>query len=127
MDISQFFGGDLIASSNGDLQTVDGVDWSQQRILRRLLTNPGDYIWRPTYGAGLQRYIGQALSLAKYQEIEGLIRSQIFLETSVSKTPAPVINLSATQTELFCSIQYTEANTKTLQVLTFSASNSQSN
>jgi len=123
MDIYHYFGNDIAVNVNGDLQAVDGLTESQQRILRRLLTNPGDYIWHPNYGAGLPRYVGQALSTSKYLEIKGLINSQIALEQSVAKTPAPVISLAANQTSLYCTIQYTEAASKTLQTLSFNVSN----
>lgn len=122
-DIYHYFGNDIQASVNGDLLTVDGITKGQQRILRRLLTNPGDYIYHTDYGAGLPRYVGQALSTAKYQEIKGLITSQIFLESCVSKTPAPVITLNANQNTLFCEIQYTDAQTNLPQVLSFSVTN----
>ncbi len=123
MDVYHYFGNDIVTSPTGDLQTVDGITKSQQRILRRLLTNPGTYIFHPSYGAGLPRYIGQALTTTKFQEIKGLITSQIFLEESVSKTPAPVITLSANQTVLYCSIKYTDATTLLPQILSFQVTN----
>lgn len=123
MDVYHYFGNDIATSATGDLQVVDGTLKSQQRILRRLLTNPGTYIYHPNYGAGLPRYIGQALTTAKYQEIKGVIISQIFLEPSVSKNPAPVITLSSNQTTLFCSIKYTDANTLLPEILSFQVTN----
>jgi hypothetical protein len=123
MDVYHYFGNDIVTSPTGDLQTVDGITKSQQRILRRLLTNPGTYIFHPTYGAGLPRYIGQALTTAKFQEIKGLIISQIFLEESVAKTPPPVITLSSNQTFLNCTIQYTDAATLLPQILSFQVTN----
>ncbi len=123
MDIYHYFGNDIVTSPVGDLQTVDGITKGQQRILRRLLTNPGAYIFHPTYGAGLPRFIGVPLSTSVYKEIQGLITSQIFLEQSVARSPAPVITLSANQTVLFCGIQYTDAGTLLPQYLTFQVTN----
>ena|SRR5690348_12822674 len=122
-DIYHYFGSDIVTSPNGDLLPVDGITKGQQRILRRLLTNPGDYIWHPTYGAGLPRFVGQALSTSKFQEIKGLITSQIFLEQCVSKTPSPQILLTANQNILYCTIKYTDSGTQLPQVLTFSVTN----
>lgn len=119
-DIYHYFGNDVITSVNGDLLAIDGITKGQQRILRRLLTNPGDYIYHPSYGAGLPRFVGQALSTAKFQEIKGLIISQIYLEACVMKIPVPVITLSANQNTLFCTIAYTDAGTQLPQVLSFS-------
>ena len=63
-DAAHYFGSDLQFSANGDLLVADGLDESQQRILRRLLTNLKDYLWQPTYGAGLPSYIGKPLDEA---------------------------------------------------------------
>ena len=123
VDIYHYFGNDIVTSPTGDLQVVDGITKGQQRILRRLLTNPGDYIFHPKYGAGLPRYIGQALTTSKYQEIKGVILSQIYLEQCVSRNPTPIINLRAQQSYLYCQIQYTDAGTLLPQVLTFQVTN----
>ena len=45
-DLAHQFGADLVAGATGDLAVVDGPALGRQRVLRRLLTNPGDYIWQ---------------------------------------------------------------------------------
>ena len=85
------FGSDLVLGANGDLLLVNGPLEVQQRVLRRLLTNQGDYIWVPDYGAGLPSRIGRK---ANAQVITALIRSQIFEEAEVAQTPAPTVNVT---------------------------------
>ena len=46
-DLSHEFGADLLAGPTGDLAVAAGAGLGRQRVLRRLLTNPGDYIWQP--------------------------------------------------------------------------------
>jgi len=123
MDISQYFGNDITVNNVGDLALVDGITLSQQRILRRLLTNPGTYTLDPTYGAGLPRYIGQPLTPALYKEIVGLITANMYQETSVSQDPPPVIALKSSQDVFYVNIQYTESATTTLQILSFTVRN----
>lgn len=123
MDIYHYWGNDIVTSPTGDLQVVDGITKGQQRILRRLLTNPGDYIYHPSYGAGLARFIGQALTVSKYSEIKGLITSNLYLEACVSRNPAPVVTLSANENVLFCTIKYTDSGTLLPQVLSFQVTN----
>lgn len=123
MDAYHYFGNDLSVNSAGDILLISGIVLSQQRILRRLLTNPGAYIWHLNYGAGLPAYIGQPLDTILFNQIVGLIRSQMYLESSVAQNPPPIVNLSANQSNLYCSIQYTDAATTTLQVLNFTVSN----
>lgn len=119
--IAHNFGGDLSVSPLGDVATADAITLSQQRILRRLLTNPGDNIWHPEYGAGLRRYIGLPISVP---DITAVIRTQIGLEASVAKVPAPVIVVTSDPNgAVFASIQYTDAGTQQTQVLTVPLSN----
>jgi hypothetical protein len=123
-DVSQFWGNDLSLSNTQDLALVSGTLEGQQRILRRLLTNPGDYLFQPDYGAGLPAYIGKTADVAK---ITALITSQILLESVVAKTPAPVITVanaagSSDASALAITISYTDAPTGSPQVLSFSLS-----
>ncbi len=123
MDIYQYFDNDIGIAANGDLQTVDGIIKGQQRILRRLLTNPGSYIFHVNYGAGLPLYVGQPLSTSNYQKILGVITTQLQLEQCVARTPAPQISLQQIPQGIFASISYIDAGTLTPQVLTFSVQN----
>lgn len=118
-DISLDFGNDLTLGSNADLATVSLAVRGQQRVLRRLLTNPGGYIWYPAYGAGLAAYVGQALSPDVYDQINSTILSQIFLEPAVAQEPAPVISLQTIQSGLFAQIEYTDNPTQNPVVITF--------
>ncbi|MEE3500197.1 hypothetical protein [Acidiphilium acidophilum] len=52
-DAGLVFGGDLAIDAGGDLALAAGSALTEQRVLRRLLTNPGDYIWQLSFGAGL--------------------------------------------------------------------------
>ena len=121
-DLSHFFGGDLSPGITGDLAPASGTIRGQQRVLRRLLTNPGDYVFQPTYGAGLPQWIGRTLDVGK---VSALIRSHILLEDTVARTPPPVITvtaLAADQTALAVRIAYNDAATSTPVVLSFNVS-----
>ena len=50
--------GDLSLGPTGDLETNSLQEEVKQRVIRRLFTNPGDYIWHPGYGAGIGRAVG---------------------------------------------------------------------
>ncbi|MGI4776962.1 MAG: phage tail protein [Janthinobacterium lividum] len=115
-DLYHYIGDDLRASATGDVQQVEGLDQTSQRILRRLLTNPGDYIWHPTYGAGLGRKIGAVLDA---RAITALITSQIFLEANVARVPAPVITVTPIANGIAVSIKYYDGSTGKLATLAF--------
>jgi hypothetical protein len=105
-DLNHYAGGDLSLSPTGSLSTVEGIERGKQRILRRLITNPGDYLFHPEYGAGLGRYVG---ALTNIPEIIALIRGQILLEDCVAKKPAPVISVSTDNETFSVTISYTDA------------------
>ena len=120
-DLSHQWGSDLSVGSTGDLASVDGSALGQQRVLRRLLTNPGDYIWQLNYGAGLAQFIGQPGNAA---QIQAVVRSQIFKEAAVARTPEPTISVQfdpggGTGT-IYVQILYVDAPSGQTQVLSFS-------
>ena len=106
-DLSHQWGQDLVSGPTGDLASVRGLTRSQQRIIRRLLTAPGTYLWHPSYGAGLGAYIGQT---ADIETIQAIIIMQLTEETSVVQNPAPTITVNAISNGLFVSIQYIDAD-----------------
>lgn len=115
-DIFHQWGSDLLVGVTGDIATAAGTTLGQQRVLRRLLTNPGDYIWQPDYGAGLARFIGQPGNVA---QIRAVIRSQIFLESSVARSPEPVIDVQVGPSSIYVHIRYVDADTGETLILQF--------
>src|ERR1700760_4816673 len=115
-DIDHTFGGDLSISANGDLLTADTVELSEQRVLRRLLTNLGDYIWQGDYGAGLPEKVGDPFDVST---INAIIVGQMFLEDSVARNPPPVIDVSSFPNGMFVDIAYDEKDPQHPAVLSF--------
>ncbi len=114
-DLQMNWSGDVSTSATGDLATVSGPALGTQRVLRRLLTNPGDYIWHPAYGAGLARFVGQPADPAG---IQALIRSQMLLEAAVAVVPEPVILVQSDPGgSLSVQIRYADAETAEARAL----------
>lgn len=122
-DLYHWYGGDQQISNGGDLLTVSGTVRGEQRVLRRLLTNPGTYLFEPTYGAGLPSYIGKTLDIAK---IQALCISQMLLEDAVvAKSPAPVVKISQSVndfTSISVVISYNDQPSNAPVVLQFTVS-----
>ena len=118
-DASHQWGSDLAVGSTGDIGTVAGSVLGQQRVLRRLLTNPGDYIWQLDYGAGLASFIGQPVSPL---QIGAVIRSQIFKEATVARQPEPIIDVQVAPGggTVYVYIRYADAASGQTEVLSFS-------
>lgn len=127
-DLYHYWGNDLSASATGDLLVADQSTTGEQRVLRRLLTNPelkddagqtqasGDCIFHPKYGAGLPRLVGSPVDVASAQ---AMISAQLAEDQAVSKTPAPVIELTTFQNGISAFIQYNDAATKKPVILDF--------
>jgi hypothetical protein len=115
-DLFHWFGSDLVASPNGDLQTIEGTVKGQQAVLRRLLTIAGTYIWEITYGAGLPAYLGNTTDA---KTLQGIIRAQLYFEASVSQNPIPVINVTPITGGFNIVIQYVDAASGAPAVLAF--------
>lgn len=84
-DLFLEWGGDLVAGPTGDIAVTSGATTINQRLYRRLLTNPGDYIWNLGYGGGLSQYVGLPANPAG---IEAVVQTQIALESSIPSTPS---------------------------------------
>jgi len=117
-DLALQFGGDLAVGPTGDLLLSDGAALTQQRVLRRLLTNPGAYIWQLTYGAGLGQFIGQPDAPAA---ISGVTRGQLLLESVVATTPSPVVSTTVgSDGTVTLALRYADAPNGPTSLLTFS-------
>jgi hypothetical protein len=116
-DLELQFSGDLSLAPTGDLAVVDGSALTEQRILRRLLTNAGDYIWQLTYGAGLGQFVGHPGAAAA---IAGVARQQMLLEAAVAGTPAPSIAATvASDGTVTLTVRYADAATGETNLLSF--------
>ena len=120
-DLSHFWGGDLATSSTGDLLLASGLQRSQQRIFRRLNTNPNSYIGQPKYGAGLPQFIGKTASPRK---VAAVVSSQMLLEDSVARTPAPAVTVSQSPNlgAITLNANYTDAPSGAPTVLAYTLS-----
>jgi phage baseplate assembly protein W len=122
-DIFHIWETDLTTSATGDLALVSGSTLGQQRVMRRLLTNLGDYIWHTDYGAGLASFVGTP---ANETQITATIRSQIFREAAVARTPEPVVDVQVSPagalSTVYVNIRYTDSLSGETQMLTFSVS-----
>lgn len=107
-DISHWWGNDLAVSPTGDLALVDGVDLGNQRVIRRLMTVLGDYLWNPSYGGSLPIRVGDTLDTSL---IESVVRSQMALEARVAPTPEPIIRVAQIPNGVFIDIKYVDAET----------------
>ena len=113
-DIEHIMGVDLAVSSSGDLAVVSGDEAVRERVLRRLLTTPGAYIWQLTYGGGLADFVGQISNAAL---LLATVRRQLLLESAVARQPLPTVAVqTADIATVVANIMFTSAETGQPQV-----------
>lgn len=118
MDLAHVVGGDLSLDTTGDLATVDRSGAVQQRVLRRLMTNVGSYIWNLGYGGGFPSYVGQPVAASAMQIA---VRNQMLLEASVAQMPVPTVAVaSSPDNTVTVTITYSDAVSGMTQTLTLS-------
>ena len=107
-DLMHYIGGDLILGNAGDLGIADGSEETRERVLRRLITNPGAYLFHLGYGAGLELFIGKPLNAGT---VAGATRSQMLLETGVAQVPPPNVTVQGGFNTVAVDLQYVDAVT----------------
>jgi phage baseplate assembly protein W len=111
-DFSLEWSGDLILTvPKGGITLVSDADLTRQRLIRRLLTNPGDYIFDTNYGAGLGRFIGSPINV---NDISGLVNEQALLENTVDEVISVTVN-SDNIGYVNCTIIYTDKSDTGIQ------------
>jgi hypothetical protein len=121
LDIAHEWAGDLGVSPSGDLALAADDDAVKQRVYRRLLTNPRDYIWNLEYGGGLSAFIGKPIDPAR---IEAIVRDQLGQESSVAQSPSPQVGTRLTDAAngyVVTDVTYTTAASNTTLSLSVSA------
>jgi len=116
-DAYHIFGQDWVVSASGDLlMTQNSQDETTQRVLRRLFTNPGAYVWNLSYGAGLPAQIGQPTQPGT---LKAVTLQQMQLEAGVAQTPAPTVAVTSNALGYTgISVTYTDAVTRVTVPLT---------
>jgi len=113
-DLTHMYSTDLSVDNAGDLMLSQGTQAGTERVIRRLMTSQGDYIFQLDYGAGLPSYLGQP---AAVPQIMGVIRQQMSLEDIVSQDPIPAVNVGLYNNTVTASIQYRDSDTQESAVL----------
>lgn len=72
------FDGDFIVTAGGDYALVTGKDNLRLAILRRLITKPGEFRFRPDYGVGIQTFVKKQLT----QSLKDSLRQRIIDQLS---------------------------------------------
>jgi phage baseplate assembly protein W len=101
-----FFDGDTRTTPAGDWLLVDGREALRQALIRRVLTNPGEWKTLPDYGAGARMFVKAKDTRAARDELVSRIRGQLAAETrvgsvdqvAIERTPDGALKVAVTVT-----------------------------
>lgn len=115
-DVGQLWGSDLRLSPTGDLALVVGSERSKERVLRRLLTNEGEYLFAQGYGGSIPKDVGEIADNAK---ILAKVRGQMKIEEAVLQSVPPTVTVQNTATGVALGISYITAPDQMPAALSF--------
>ena len=79
------FDGDFHVTAKGDYVALQGLAALKQAIYHRLITRPGDFAYRPEYGAGVLQSVKKRLRSTELSELKSRIISQLSLEDRIEE------------------------------------------
>ena len=91
---------DYVRTSSGDRDFITGLDNYKEALFRRLITEPGSLIHRPTYGVGIKRYLGAVSTISKKQELANIIQEQFLQDPRTDEVLGILIKSEDSRPEL---------------------------
>lgn len=85
LGVDIFFGGNYEITAAGDLALVRGFAALNQSIYHRLITRPGEFVMRPGYGVGIQRWVKRSNKVAQLHQLEQTVRDQLSFDKRISR------------------------------------------
>jgi phage baseplate assembly protein W len=92
LDVSQGEQAELIVTPAGDWQTVTGLAALKQSLLRRIITNPGEWTTKPGYGIGARQYVKAKDTPAMRAELTARVRAQFLADQRVESVDQVAID-----------------------------------
>jgi phage baseplate assembly protein W len=72
-----FFDGDYRVTPHGDYLTIEQEEALKQDVYHRLITNPGEYKFRPDYGCGVRAAVNGRMGQAEIDALTNRIRENL--------------------------------------------------
>lgn len=85
LDVSAAVGPDYVVTPAGDWLTVSGHEALRQSLLRRFITNPGEWQTKPQFGAGGRAFVKAKNTKAARDAFAQRLREQALIDTRVEK------------------------------------------
>lgn len=85
---------DRVVTAKGDWKLVDGVEALRQSLIRRIITNPGEWQTKPDYGVGARLFVKQRMTSTVIADLQTRIRSQMLKDARVDRVDQVIVERS---------------------------------
>lgn len=114
-DLGTPFSGDLPLTSSGDVALASGLPSLQAWATRAAFTSPGTLLHRPTFGVGLQGFLGQPQPRAKTLSAAALRRA-LLADRRVDEATITVEDLAVGQVQISAAVRTVDDDSGVIRV-----------
>jgi hypothetical protein len=93
-DASDETGADLKMNQAGDWLIVSGPEALRQALIRRIVTNPGEWQTLPEYGVGARLYVKERNTQAARDELSQRLRAQMLADRRVESVASVSVDFT---------------------------------
>lgn len=108
-DVTQGVQADLAVTAGGDWVPVSDDEALRQAVIRRIITNPGEWQTLPDFGAGARLFLKAKNTPSARQELEERIRGQLSQDVRVGRVTQVVVEFLDSGQGLRISVQFLPA------------------
>lgn len=90
-DVTKGAFADYVVSPAGDYQAITGVEALRQSLIRRIITNPGEWKTLPNFGVGARQYVKAKNTQAVRDELAQRVKAQCSADPRVEKVSQVII------------------------------------
>lgn len=87
----------ILGNRKSDFDFLTDREELIQRLIRRLLTTPGEWIVFPAYGGGLRERVGESISAQWIASVKAVVLDQVLQEPDIAHDPPPTVRIQTLQ------------------------------
>ena len=95
LDVTEGRDADYVVSPAGDWTLAAGREALRQSIIRRIITDPGEWATLPEYGVGARMFVKTRNTQAARDELEERIRAQLLRDRRIESVETVEVEITA--------------------------------
>ena len=104
-DLADPDGADYVVTDAGDWKIADGDTALRQAIIRRILTDPGEWATLPEYGVGARMFVKARNTRATRDELSERIRGQLLQDPRIESVEDVYVEITDSTVRIAVAVQ----------------------